>query len=89
MLNQTIFRTDYRQAAAAVHFREDEEALRLVFLEHIRSLMSFYVKAGYIHRSRPRVDRAIIVRIIVDQDDTVCFEDCLECLLVLVAYSLN
>lgn len=86
---EAVYRWDNRLHGVTAVIAVDHEAIRLAFLEQIRQLMAHYVRSGAIHRSRPRVDRRVIVRIIVDQDDTVSFDECLDCLLVLVAYSVN
>jgi hypothetical protein len=86
---ETVYRWDSRLQSVTAVKTVDHEAIRLAFLEQIRQLMGHYVRSGAIHRVRPRVDRRVIVRIIVDQDDTVSFDECLDCLLVLVAYSVN
>lgn len=89
MPEEQIYRWDNRQHVLATVQMVDHETARQAFLEQIRQLMTYYVKSGFIHRARPRVDRTVIVRIIVDQDDTVSFDECLDCLLVLVTYWPN
>lgn len=86
---EAVYRWDSRLQGVTAVRTVDHETIRLAFLDQIRQLMAFYVRSGAIHRVRPRVDRRVIVRIIVDQDDTVSFEECLDCLLVLVTYSYN
>ena len=67
----------------------DNESFRREFLGHCRLLMEYYDDLGYFVDNWPGVNRTVVIRIVIDQDDSVTLEEALDFLLILVTQRMN
>ena len=67
----------------------DNEAFRQEFLLHCRLLMEYYDDLGLFVDGWPGVNRTVVIRIVIDQDESVTLEEALDFLLILVTHRLN
>lgn len=64
----------------------DNEGYRREFLLHCRLLMEHYDDLGLFVDAWPGVNRAVLIKIVINQDESVSLDEALDFLLLLVSH---
>ena len=86
MREGTMDRLDLRIPSSQGFIPLDHESFRREFLWCCRQLMEYYDDLGLFVDSWPGVDRDVVIKVVVGQEDHVTLDEALDFLLLLVSH---